>query len=602
MNVSIQLNKKISYLSILLMITLILLHVSITPYSYSITIVGETKIYLLALSKNNVGEAINVTIQLLFPGDGKIFIIENNGKIAYDTKISIYYALRLASLYTGISYKLYNYRIIFPPELDLEGTSATLAFTLAFMKLLRNDPVNEDIGATGIVAPNGLIGIVYGIHEKYYAGLRYGLEKIIGPPYLDLENATNYYSSIDVLNAYYEYSGKWILPSISQFQIIGPKNFSLVFIKSYNYFKKSINKIIGYIKRIPILENISKGLEEYELAEKYFAKNQYYTAASYMFRAYNDLYSLYYTALNQYKENISSILAEYAIQNISFTNEYLHRYVKSFINRPTYWNYDVLLNSIIRYLQAKLAYNIASFTNETKTKITYYVLAISRAQTALHWLELYNLSKSKLIDENLINKSLLRLQDFTNVTIKYFTSMNYIGNYTIKQYMNIMKNNTKPVQKLLDLSVLLYNITYNVLLLNVFQTYYNNKEIFELNNTLTSLSQQLIYYIGEPNPTILTSLEIINNYYKEGEELDALGFIESTSTSILSIELLIFRSLYPYTMGTGKTYEENPYEELRYLGYSKTFGIIRFTILLTSIIITSFIAGYLYAIRRISKV
>ena len=602
MYTKLRLNYKILYSSTLLIMILILLHVSITPYSYSTTIVGETKIYLLALSKNNIGEAINVTIQLLFPGNGKVFIIENNGKIAYDTKISIYYSLRLASLYTGINYKLYNYRVIFPPELDLEGTSATLAFTLAFMKLLRDDPVNGDIGATGIVAPNGLIGIVYGIHEKYYAGLRYGLEKIIGPPYLDLENATNYYPSIDVLNAYREYTGKWILPNISRFQLISPKNYSTAFIESYTYFKKSLDKIIDHIKEIPILENISEGLKEYELGKKYFEKKQYYTAASYMFRAFNDLYSLYYAALNQNEKNTLMILKKYASQNISYVNKRLQEYLRSFTEKPTHWNYDVLLNSMIRFIQAKLVYRIALISNETKTKITYYVLSISRAQTALHWLELYNLINSKPIDATIIDKGLARLQDYINITIEYFTSMNYIENNTIKQYMSIVKKNTDPAQKLLELSTLLYNITYEVLLLNVFQTYYNDKEILELNNTLNSLSQKLIYYTGEPNPTILTSLEIIHNYYKEGEGFDALGFIESSSTSILSIELLIFSNLYPYILGAGKIYEENPYEELKYLESIDVFKTIRSAILLVSITILSFITGYLYAIRRSSKI
>jgi uncharacterized protein len=152
-------------LHILALTTILIITISLqTPIiSQAKILVSSINIYLLAITRTSHGVVVNVTMESYYPGSGEISIVERGGRIAGDTVSSIKYALRIASLMTGIDYRIYDYRIKFPSNAELSGTSATLAFILGFISLLKRQNISPKIGVTGIIAPNMQL-----LHKFYF--------------------------------------------------------------------------------------------------------------------------------------------------------------------------------------------------------------------------------------------------------------------------------------------------------------------------------------------------------------------------------------------------------------------------------------------------
>ena len=62
-----------------------------------------------------------------------------------------------------------------------DGPSAGVAITISIVSLLRNQPIKEDIAATGEITLRGTVMPVGGIREKVLAGRRAGINRIILP-------------------------------------------------------------------------------------------------------------------------------------------------------------------------------------------------------------------------------------------------------------------------------------------------------------------------------------------------------------------------------------------------------------------------------------
>ncbi|MET1159460.1 MAG: S16 family serine protease, partial [Thermoprotei archaeon] len=352
--------KVLAILSLLLV--LVFTAQSIPTSSYEQELVYTTTLYLLAITEDDGGTVVRTILNVYYPGSGKVITRVDSGSIAENTRISIEYALILASLLSGISYKLYDYELVFPAGTRLEGASATLAFALGFLSFFTNTSNRGEIGVTGVIAPNTVVGLVEGLNEKYEAGIVYGLDEIIGPYAINMINRTRYKPAITVFDAYREYTGSSIYriedgtASLHRFVEI----MDHIFKYSFEFFDKEIESIIKKMNEMGISGfSDTSGYTYYLLAKKYGEKGKYYTAASYAFRSYIELYE-YYLAELQHRDpaEVSEELDKLDKQiykEISRLRIELFNYTRV-VNANNLWNLNVLLNSYIRYWYALNAY------------------------------------------------------------------------------------------------------------------------------------------------------------------------------------------------------------------------------------------------------
>lgn len=534
-----KIDKTIKIVAFMFLLLLVLSQTSIIAETTNEYLVSSVNTYLLAVTDSNVGVVVNVTLQAYFPGDGEVDIVEKNGVIGEDTLYSIYYSLRLASLVTGIDYKSYNYKIIFPEEIDLKGTSATLAFTLGFIGLFKNIKYSPKIGATGVVAPNLIVGNVSGIDAKYYAALRYGLDYVIGPPQFFRFSLRKYIYAIDVFNAYNYYSGDKILPSI---QVMGKpciKHLINAFNYSYINLKKSIDQ---YLQRHNINIYSINGSTYYFLANKYYSIGDFYTAASYMFRAYINIYTSILARKAISDPKIPTLLKEWIQHNLTKTKDIIENYETLLLNKYyNIWNFDVFLNAYIRYSQSKLYYYAGNNVTNPIQKTEYYVLSLARMQTVNHWLKLF-INKSDPDFLANINDNYDRIIDYTNISLTYLKSMNYIGNLTIKHFKSIVNSNQSNTRKILYLGYYFYTLNQNLSAIRgLFDLFISPKTIIDLNKTINGLGYLIASETGYLAPTMLTTIELVKDYLIEGEKTYDLGVLMSMNLAILVFELMITR-------------------------------------------------------------
>ncbi|ADI32233.1 hypothetical protein [Staphylothermus hellenicus] len=580
-----KINNTIKIVASVFLLLLILSQTSIIADSASKYLVSSTNIYLLAVTNSNMGIVVNVTLQAYFPGEGKIEIIEKNGVVEEDTLYSIYYSLRLASLVTGIDYRSYDYKIIFPEEIYMKGTSATLAFTLGFIGLLKNIRHSPKVGATGVVAPDLIVGNVSGIDAKYYAALRYGLDYVIGPPQFFRHgfrySSGKYIYAIDVFNAYNYYSGNSILPSI---HVMG-KPFIKYLVNAFNYsyinLKKSIDQ---YLQRQGLNISSINGSTYYFLANKYYSIGDYYTAASYMFRAYINIYTSILARKALRDPRITALLMEWVQHNLTKTKDLIRNYETLFLNKDyNIWNFDVFLNAYIRYSQSKYYYYAGNNITSPTQKTEYYVLSLARIQTVKHWLKLFiNKSDPDFLDN--VNNNYDRIIDYINISLIYLKSMNYIGNQTVKYFKSIVNSNQSSLEKTLYLGYYFYTLNQNLSAMRgLFDLFISPKTVIDLNKTINGLGYLIGLETGYLTPTMLTTVELVNDYLVEGEKTYNLGMLMSMNLAILVFELMITRQ-----------YMRLSAEKIAYTQIVSSHEL-RYDVLpaIIALIIGSFLIGYL---------
>lgn len=577
--------KNLIHKQILVSILLAFLAVSQVPITTGTSeeyLVSSVNIYLLAVSNGNRGVVVNVTLQAYYPGSGKVDIEEENGIIEADTLSSIYYSLRIASLVTGIDYRSFNYRIIFPEKIDLRGTSATLAFTLGFIGLLRRIDYSPKIGLTGIIAPNLIIGNVSGIDAKYYAALRYGLNYVIGPPQLFMFGKKSYVSAIDVFNAYKYYYGDYILPEM---QVVG-KPFIMVLSNAFNHSYTVLKRKMDlYTEKLGIDIHNLNGSIYYSLANKYYSTGDYYTAASYMFRAYINIYTNIFIKEAMRNPQIMDLLIEWLQRNFTKIFSLINTYEDRLLSRGcNLWNFDVLLNSYIRYSQAKLYYYLGNKSEDLNRKIEFYTASLARLQTVEHWLKLFiNKTDQRFIDNIIKNYDVIT--DYINMSLIYLKSMKYISNSTMKSFEEIINANRTIPWKMLHLGHFFYMLNFNLSLIRgLFDLFISPKTVADLNKTVNGLGYLIASKAGYLPPTMLTTAELIKNYLIEGEKTYNLGSLEYLSLAILVYELMITQQYISLSIQkTIYTYSISHYN-------------IRQDIIpaIVALIIGSFLSGYLY--------
>ncbi len=536
---------------------------------YTQSPIRRISIPLLAVRESGGGTVINVTIEMYYPGEGDILIIDPHGIIGEDTRISIKYALIIASVLQGVNYKSYDYKIIFPEKTNVEGTSATLSFLLGFTYLFKTNYTVLKIGSTGLVSPALVIGNVSGLKEKIEAGLSNGLEEIIGPINPVGEHYKVYKGFPDVYSMYREL--ELAINYSKVFKPVYPDIYFLAFNKSYHEFM-SICKHLVY--------EYDVSSKTYSLAEKYYSEGKLYVAASYAFRAYVDILSTLYTRYYRKPWSINKIY-EWINGNISSYMNTLEEYVSriKYSDSISVWVLDALMNSYIRYMISK---NLMNMYNESGNE-TYLILSLARIQTAKHWLGLISNITGGSITINSDNLELVA--EYVNTTIKYFASMKYIDEEYYKVLLlNVPKDN---LLKILYYTYILYILNINVegLPSPIFNPY-NRYSLSLMNKSIYDIMIKIYYLTGHITPSFLSAIDIIRAYNIEGERLSIIGSIISSQLLLSFIELMISSNYHSILYNTESK------------GYNVNLNVLSETLIITSLLIIaigSFAAGYGFA-------
>ncbi len=531
---------------------------------------------LLAVTDNNTGTIVNITIEEYFPGSGKISIYDPNGFVGYDTTVSIKYALFISAILTDTNYEIYDYRVVFPQNTRIEGTSATLSFIIGFTYLFKTNRSRIDIGSTGLVSPSLIIGNVSAMREKTIAAERIGIRKVIGA--INPRIKENIYIGIPDLLTVYRYLGfttNYSLPVIPY----KPRIYHIAFEKSYSYFIEMIDKIIA-------ASGIPMKPKTYLMAQKYHREGESYVAASYAFRAFIDTIKLYLAKHNS--SSTINTIASWIRGNITKYRLLLDKYLSN-IKNISLWSLDALMNSFIRYMISNYLYSLYKQLHDTE----YLVLSLARIHTAIHWLTPANMSRHHTM---ILDPNAGLLDRYVNLTINYFSSMKYINSkYFQTLYLNASTKNNS-LMKILYYSYILYLINLNIegLTVPIFDPFKNYEIISEANKSLYDLFVKLYSRVGDLTPSYLSTIDIIRAYMREGEKPSAIGAIISSQILVSMIELILASHFPKYKSIRGG---------IEYVGLTIGFNYKTLMIIaLVLIAIGSFMFGYEVGRVRSSRV
>ncbi|WP_243668446.1 hypothetical protein [Vulcanisaeta sp. JCM 16161] len=147
-------------------------------YTRSITI------HALAVSSNNSGAVINITITAMRPGSGYVYVASSplptaeSGTFLSSSQIAALVATYLANQ----PFNEYNFLInVEPTTLEIGGPSASGYMTVAMWALITNHTLNPDVAMTGMILPDGSIGPVGGLPAKIKAAAEEGYEVVLIP-------------------------------------------------------------------------------------------------------------------------------------------------------------------------------------------------------------------------------------------------------------------------------------------------------------------------------------------------------------------------------------------------------------------------------------
>ncbi len=368
--------------------------------------------------KGTEGIVVKVNIEVSYPGTGNIEVLSEGGEVGTDTKASIEYAVKLASRFAGVEYDKYDYKVVFEITRDVSGLSATLTFTLAFTLLLKGDKWDGKATATGLLAPNGIVGNVSGTQYKYKAAYEKGYRRIITPYTPILKGKQNYFPAATFIEAYEYFINTTLYPQYSPFleELAFNKSsiFFGVFRSAWSELYNNSQKLMNIIEaRIGLLNQpyhkyaelfFNEGKKSINESYRYMLEGNLYTAASRSYYGFWNLLTAYYI-IGYRMKNSQSFLNEYNIiynRNRTLTyNLIKSKYSSS--QGIDLFRLDALINSYERYFESIALYREAvsilkDIENLSAENITYALrdlaIALARLYTARQWIALYDINYS----------------------------------------------------------------------------------------------------------------------------------------------------------------------------------------------------------------
>lgn len=522
----------------------------------------------------NYGIVIPVYIEVSYPGIGEINIQSTGQGVSPDVVASIKYAIRLASRFSGKRFNNYNYKVVIQSEYNVSGLSATLAFTLGFTALLRNDPWDGNATATGLLAPNGVVGNISKIMLKYRAAREGKYIRIIGPYTPALIQSKFYYPSSTFIDSYEYFVNRKIYPQyIKVFEELlynSSRNIISGFYKAweelYNYSNEIVNNIDRHIDSLPaslrkyVKNYLDIGLKSINESIIQVNKSNYYTGASKAFYGFWNIL----TAYNIIKYNmdrrkfVDAIKSQYS-QNYSIVRNYIsNKYMVK--NEFSIEEIDIIVNAYERLYESSQLFNesLSVLLNESSNieDLVYAIqdlsIAIARLYTARQWSNLISyvsIYGKQLFTYNDIREVLVEEMDLANNTYNY---MLYLSRGEGKEFLEkIIKKPLDDARKSMDTDPLYaFSLVMkaerdlsNTLLSMPTYTIINKFVLEEIRKAIVRILAWYLLYENISLPSGFTAMEF----------LETSGNLSLSTLSTALLHALVYTRLYGFIEEANKS-------------------------------------------------
>jgi uncharacterized protein len=424
----------------------------VTIYTKTVTI------HALAVSSNNTGAVINITITAITPGSGYVYVASSplptaeSGTFMSSSQIAALVATYLA----GQPFNKYDFLInIEPTTLEIGGPSASGYMTVAMWALITNHTLNPNVVMTGMIMPDGSIGPVGGLPAKIQAAAQEGY-KVVLIPYGQQEYQTSSGQVIDLIS-YGKNLGVEVIPVMSIRQAIyyfTGVNLTVPLIPSQELKSAAYINVTKFLWMRIYDRLVSSGainstdpgvLKNVKQAIYYANQGMYYTAASLGFQA---LINYYQDELENYTVNqLYSLLNQLSTELNYYRNAVSHYNV-------TTANIDLIIGIYDRIDDAQQALTTASqdlATNDITDAISNLAYAKARIETLGDWLAVLNaihggapISTNYL--KELTSMYLVYAQSITEYTISLLNAVRLTNFPNIEQWINSITQEVQDAQ------------------------------------------------------------------------------------------------------------------------------------------------------------
>jgi uncharacterized protein len=405
----------------------------VTIYTKTVTI------HALAVSSNNTGAVINITITAITPGSGYVYVASSplptaeSGTFMSSSQIAALVATYLA----GQPFNKYDFLInIEPTTLEIGGPSASGYMTVAMWALITNHTLNPDVVMTGMIMPDGSIGPVGGLPAKIQAAAQEGY-KVVLIPYGQQEYQTSSGQVIDLIS-YGKNLGVEVIPVMSIRQAIyyfTGVNLTVPLIPSQELKSAAYINVTKFLWMRIYDRLVSSGainstdpgvLKNVKQAIYYANQGMYYTAASLGFQA---LINYYQDELENYTVNqLYSLLNQLSTELNYYRNAVSHYNV-------TTANIDLIIGIYDRIDDAQQALTTARqdlSVNDIPNAINNLAYAKARIETLGDWLAVLNsVEGGKQIPtgylENITSMYLVYAESITEYTLSLSNAIGVPG-------------------------------------------------------------------------------------------------------------------------------------------------------------------------------
>ena len=550
----------------------------------------------------NYGVVIPVYIEVSYPGNGEITIQSMGYGVSPDVRSSIEYAIRLASRFSGTHFNDYDYKVVIKSEYNVSGLSATLAFTLGFITLLRNDPWDGNATATGLLAPNGVVGNISGILLKYKAARENGYIRVIGPYTPALLQSEHYYPASTFIDSYEYFIGKKLYPQyVKVFEEIlfnNSKDIIYGFYKAWNELYNYSREIIDYVdENMDLLpSNLRKYVENYltiglkSVNESIVQINEsnYYTGASRAFYGFWNILTAY-NIIRYYmdREGFLDTIRDQYNKNYSVIRDHI---VRKYIGKGelSIEEIDIIVNAYERLFESKYLFNesLPILLNESSSiEEQVYALqsisvAIARLYTARQWSNLIDYVSSyenKLFTYDVIKEVLREEMDLAETMYNYIL---YLFKGKGKDFLEkTIKEPLDDAKKFIDVDPL-YAFSEimkverdlgNTLLSIPTYTIVNRFVLEDIRRTVVRIMTWYLLYENITLPSGFTAMEF----------LETSGNLSLSALSTALLHALVYKRLYSFIEkveeSTSETYSMQflfPHDYLRAIAIAGAVAVI----------------------------
>ncbi|WP_188596863.1 S16 family serine protease [Thermocladium modestius] len=381
--------------------------------------IKSVTIHALAVTSNNSGAVINITVTAITPGTGNIYVatsplpIGEGGSFIASSQMAAIMAASMAD----IPFTKYDFLVNSSSNtLEIGGPSASGYMTVGIFSLLDNRTLNSSVTMTGMIMPDGTIGPVGGIPDKIRAAASMGY-KVVLVPYGQQIYTSPTSAPVNLISLGKEL-GVTVIPVSTVYQaahyltgISLPPNQTLTLPPYYISMTKYLYETLLFNKSI-----IPTGT--LETAEYYANQDNYYTAAS----------LIYSSLINYYQSSFSSLTSSQIRSEAKSINSTINNYL-ALLNKTsvTSVNIDVMVGMYDRIYQAQQLLNQtmsdlnAGSVGEAAANLS---AAYVRVATLKYWYELLKgISGGYPIPNQLLYKISQDYLSYAQSTVTYLYSL-----------------------------------------------------------------------------------------------------------------------------------------------------------------------------------